>query len=89
MTKALKIVVREGLTVIALLGYMLYLNWRLCLVFLAVAPLIALVGFLGAVIVFVIVVLLAEAHEWAEALWLKEWRRAPRPRAAHDLRGIV
>lgn len=43
VTKALKIVVREGLTVIALLGYMLYLNWRLCLVFLAVAPLIALV----------------------------------------------
>ncbi|MBA6412127.1 lipid A export permease/ATP-binding protein MsbA [Parahaliea sp. F7430] len=42
-TKALKIVVREGLTVVALLGYMLYLNWRLCLVFFAVAPLIALV----------------------------------------------
>ncbi|MEJ2386443.1 MAG: glycosyltransferase [Chromatiaceae bacterium] len=30
----------------------------------------------------VIVVLLAEAHEWAEALWLKQWRRAPQ-------RGIV
>lgn len=43
VTKALKIIVREGLTVTALLGYMLYLNWRLCLVFLAVAPLIALV----------------------------------------------
>ena len=27
----------------------------------------------------VIVVLLAEAHEWAEALWLKRWRRAPLP----------
>ena len=26
----------------------------------------------------VIVVLLAEAHEWAEALWLKRWRRAPK-----------
>ena len=25
----------------------------------------------------VITVLLAEAHEWAEALWLKRWRRAP------------
>jgi exo-beta-1,3-glucanase (GH17 family)/cellulose synthase/poly-beta-1,6-N-acetylglucosamine synthase-like glycosyltransferase len=25
----------------------------------------------------VIVVLLAEAHEWAEALWLKRWRRMP------------
>lgn len=42
-TKALTLFVREGLTVIALLGYMLYLNWRLCLIFLAVAPLIALV----------------------------------------------
>ncbi len=27
----------------------------------------------------VIVVLLAEAHEWAEALWLKQWRRSPLP----------
>lgn len=42
-TKALKIIVRESLTVLALLSYMLYLNWRLCLVFLAVTPLIALV----------------------------------------------
>lgn len=42
-TKALKIIVREGLTVIALLSYMIYLNWRLCLVFFAVAPLIAFV----------------------------------------------
>jgi subfamily B ATP-binding cassette protein MsbA len=42
-TKALKIVVREGLTVIALLSYMLYLNWRLCLVFVLVAPPILLV----------------------------------------------
>lgn len=43
VTKALKIVVRESLTVIALLSYMLYLNWRLCLIFLAVTPFIALV----------------------------------------------
>ncbi len=42
-TKALKIIVREGLTVVALLSYMLYLNWRLTLVFFAVAPLIGLV----------------------------------------------
>lgn len=42
-TKALKILVRESLTVVALFSYMLYLNWRLCLVFVAVAPLIALV----------------------------------------------
>lgn len=27
----------------------------------------------------VITVLLAEAHEWAEALWLKQWRRSPPP----------
>jgi len=42
-TKALKIIVREGLTIIALLSYMIYLNWRLCLMFFAVAPLIILV----------------------------------------------
>ncbi|MFV0277099.1 MAG: lipid A export permease/ATP-binding protein MsbA [Parahaliea sp.] len=42
-TKALTVIVREGLTVAALLAYMLYLNWRLCLVFFAVAPFIALV----------------------------------------------
>ena len=43
VTKALKIVVREGLTVIALASYLLYLNWRLCLVFIAVIPVIAVV----------------------------------------------
>ncbi|TGD73604.1 lipid A export permease/ATP-binding protein MsbA [Mangrovimicrobium sediminis] len=43
VTKSLRVIVQEGLTVIGLLGYMLYLNWRLCLVFLAVAPLLALV----------------------------------------------
>lgn len=43
VTKALKTVVREGLTVLALLSYLLYLNWRLCLIFLAVTPIIALV----------------------------------------------
>ncbi len=43
VTKALKTVVREGLTVIALASYLLYLNWRLCLVFLAVIPVIAMV----------------------------------------------
>jgi len=42
-TKALKVVVGEGLTVIGLLGYLFYLNWRLSLVFLLVAPCIALV----------------------------------------------
>ncbi len=43
VTKALKTVVREGLTVIALVSYLLYLNWRLCLVFIAVMPVIAVV----------------------------------------------
>ena len=48
VTKALKVVVREGLTVIALASYMLYLNWRLCLVFIAVIPVIAVVvSFVG------------------------------------------
>jgi|TARA_R100000988_G_scaffold102191_4_gene77138 subfamily B ATP-binding cassette protein MsbA len=42
-TKALKVVVGEGLTVIGLLGYLFYLNWRLSLIFMLVAPCIALV----------------------------------------------
>lgn len=40
---ALKVMLREGLTIAALVGYMLYLNWRLSLVFFAVAPAIGLV----------------------------------------------
>ncbi len=43
VTKSLRTIVQEGLTVIGLLSYMIYLNWRLCLVFLAVAPLLGLV----------------------------------------------
>ena len=42
-TKAMKIILRESLTIVALLSYMLYLNWRLCLIFIAVTPIIALV----------------------------------------------
>ncbi|HEY7776414.1 MAG TPA: ABC transporter transmembrane domain-containing protein, partial [Kineobactrum sp.] len=42
-TKALKVVIGEGLTVLGLLGYLFYLNWRLSLVFMLVAPCIALV----------------------------------------------
>jgi subfamily B ATP-binding cassette protein MsbA len=42
-TNALKVVVREGLTVIGLLGYLAYLNWQLSLVFLAITPVIAFV----------------------------------------------
>lgn len=41
-TDALKTIVREGFTVLALLGYVFYLNWKLSLVFLLVAPIIGL-----------------------------------------------
>lgn len=42
-TDALKTAVREGLTVVGLFGYMLYLNWKLTLLFVAVAPLVGAV----------------------------------------------
>jgi len=42
-TNAVKVVVREGITALALLAYIFYLNWQLSLIFLAAAPLIALV----------------------------------------------
>ncbi len=38
-----------------------------------------LIGMLG-----VLVVLLAEAHEWAEAIWLGQWRRTMPPQPASD-----
>lgn len=41
ITNALKTVIREGLTVIFLLGYVFYLNWKLSLIFLLVAPFLA------------------------------------------------
>jgi len=41
VTSALKIVVREGLTILCLLGYVFYMNWRLSLVFLVIAPFLA------------------------------------------------
>ncbi|MFT7288013.1 MAG: subfamily B ATP-binding cassette protein MsbA [Halieaceae bacterium] len=37
---AIKVIVREGLTVIALIGYLFYMNWKLSLLFLILAPLI-------------------------------------------------
>ena len=43
ITQAIRVLLREGLTVIGLLGYMLYMNWRLSLLFLLVVPLIGLV----------------------------------------------
>jgi ATP-binding cassette, subfamily B, bacterial MsbA len=41
-TEALKTIIREGFTVIGLLSLVFYLNWKLSLVFLIVAPIIAL-----------------------------------------------
>ena len=42
-TDAIKVMIREGIAVIALLGYLFYLNWQLSLAFLAVAPVIGFV----------------------------------------------
>lgn len=47
-TNAVKVVIREGLTVMGLLLYLLYQNWLLTIIFIFVAPLIALlVNFAG------------------------------------------
>lgn len=43
ITNALITIVKDSLTVMGLLGYMLYLNWRLSLVFFTVLPVIAFV----------------------------------------------
>jgi subfamily B ATP-binding cassette protein MsbA len=40
-TDAIKVVIREGLTVVFLFGYLLMMNWQLTLVMLAILPLIA------------------------------------------------
>lgn len=42
VTNALKILIREGATVICLLAYVFYLNWKLSLVFLLLSPLLGL-----------------------------------------------
>ena len=42
-TNAVTIILREGLTIIGLLGFMVYTNWKLTVVFLAVGPIIAFV----------------------------------------------
>lgn len=42
-TDAVKVIVREGITVIALLGFLFYSNWQLSLTFLAITPLIGFV----------------------------------------------
>ena len=46
VTNALKILVREGLTIIFLLGYVVYLNWQLSVIFLLLAP------FLGGLVAY-------------------------------------
>jgi len=40
-TNSLRAYVREGLTAIGLLGYLTYINWQLSLVFLVIAPVVA------------------------------------------------
>ncbi|MGM0767359.1 MAG: lipid A export permease/ATP-binding protein MsbA [Pseudomonadota bacterium] len=42
-TNAVTITLREGLTILGLLGFMLYTNWKLTLVFVAVGPIIGFV----------------------------------------------
>lgn len=42
-TDAIRVAVREGLTVIFLLGFLFYTNWKMTLIFLAAMPFIALV----------------------------------------------
>ena len=42
-TDAIKVVIREGLTIVFLFGYLLWMNWKLTLVMLAILPLIALI----------------------------------------------
>lgn len=47
-TDAIKISLREGLTVIALFGTLMYMDWRLTLVFIVIAPIIGvIVGVVG------------------------------------------
>ena len=41
-TDAIKVVIREGLSVIFLFGYLLWMNWRLTLVMVAILPIIGL-----------------------------------------------
>jgi subfamily B ATP-binding cassette protein MsbA len=41
-TDAIKVVIREGLTVIFLFAYLLWMNWKLTLVMLAILPIIAI-----------------------------------------------
>jgi ATP-binding cassette, subfamily B, bacterial MsbA len=42
-TEAFKVIVREGFTVIGLMGYLIYQDWKLTLIFLGVGPLIGII----------------------------------------------
>ncbi len=42
-TDAIKVVAREGFTVIGLFGYLFYMNWKLSLIFIFIMPLIGMV----------------------------------------------
>lgn len=42
-TDAIKVIVREGLTVVFLFGYLVYTQWKLTLVFLVLGPVIAII----------------------------------------------
>ncbi len=42
-TKALTVVIREGALTVGLLAYLIYLNWRLAVIFLVIMPIIALI----------------------------------------------
>src|SRR5690606_39621169 len=41
-TEALKILLREGFTVVLVAGYLFWTNWQLTMIFVAIAPVIAL-----------------------------------------------
>jgi subfamily B ATP-binding cassette protein MsbA len=41
-TEAIKVVIREGMSIVFLFGYLLWMNWRLTLVMVAILPIIAL-----------------------------------------------
>jgi subfamily B ATP-binding cassette protein MsbA len=43
-TDAVRVVIREGFTVLGYVSYLLYLNWRLTLIFIAVVPLIGILA---------------------------------------------
>jgi len=42
-TNAIKVIAREGFTVIGLFGYLFYMNWKLSLIFIFITPLIGIV----------------------------------------------